>query len=514
MFEKLVKKSQETVNLEISNSSNSNPGDATSLTLNQTYSEKQNLINELQTKLNEFDELKVKEEKAIAAEPEPETELISPNEPVDKEYVMRQARMQFQLTEYDAELAKKEMLFQKMRENNYEDQLLRSSHNMQDLRSKIDSLEKEKEDLMDALRSNEATSRKAADLKRDRLKQLELEVLDLKRKEKEYARMVKLKEENEKHCERLRAEIVHIKQERVKLLKQIRSDADAFRKFRQEKEKEVTTLKALDRKRQVEIHKLQEGNTKQDAVLRRKNEEISRMQKQVREMVEKQKQVAEKRLQAFERKDSSLLGDKLRGWITQELDLSVNIAETRILLTQLIEERKEANSELTRLNKERNDLIELNNNIAKQSNNKRKLVDMDCTYVAGGPAAPSNDDQEEVERNNAIADLDSRILRLEEEIECKSIQITEIQQTVIDGDQEEKTKHIFNSVHGLMEAKVLLKHLYYTGVTAMLENKQVKAQNESTISSKYFQLFKFSAIIITFNLSPYLINYQLKRYKP
>lgn len=68
----------------------------------------------------------------------------------------------------------------------------------------------------------------------------------------------------------------------------------------------------MERKRLVEINKLQEGNTRQEAVLRRKNEEISRIQKQLRDTVEKQKQVAEKRQQAFDRKDSSSMGEKLR----------------------------------------------------------------------------------------------------------------------------------------------------------------------------------------------------------
>lgn len=83
-------------------------------------------------------------------------------------------------------------------------------------------------------------------------------------------------------------------------------------RFKQEKEKEVNQLKAIERKRLVEISKLQEGNHRQEAVLRRKNEEINRIQRQLRETLEKQKQVAEKRQQAFDRKDSSTLGDKLR----------------------------------------------------------------------------------------------------------------------------------------------------------------------------------------------------------
>lgn len=62
------------------------------------------------------------------------------------------------------------------------------------------------------------------------MRALENEVLDLKKKEKEFQKLIKLKEENEKHCEKLRQEIVHIKQERVKLIKQMKADTELFRK--------------------------------------------------------------------------------------------------------------------------------------------------------------------------------------------------------------------------------------------------------------------------------------------
>lgn len=236
--------------------------------------------------------------------------------------------MQVQLTEYDSELAKKESLFRKMMENQLSTSsaLLSSGvyggtdSSMDDLKTKIAALEKEKEELQDMLRSSDSASRKLAEAKRDRLKQLEADVLELRKKEREFVKMIKLKEDNEKHCEKLRNEIQTIKCERVKLLKQMRADTDSFRKYRQEKEKEVNQLKAMERKRLVEISKLQEGSHKQEAVLRRKNDEITRIQRQLRETLEKQKLVAEKRQQTFERKDSSTTADKLRVRILNQYD--------------------------------------------------------------------------------------------------------------------------------------------------------------------------------------------------
>lgn len=149
------------------------------------------------------------------------------------DYALRQAKMQVQLTEYDTELTKKEYLFRKMQENAMSTSLNDPLHLeacMDDLKTKIIALEKEKEELQDMLRSSSDATRKVAEQKRDRLKQLETDVLELKKNERELIKRIKLKEENEKQCEKLKNEIQMIKSERVKLIKQMRSDTDAFRK--------------------------------------------------------------------------------------------------------------------------------------------------------------------------------------------------------------------------------------------------------------------------------------------
>ena len=424
-FEKL---SKEQPSLIIDNNGEaSNDGDITN-------SQNKSLMVELQNKLGEYDQLKEKSEKSALIEDAEKQELNIIDDVADKDYALRQAQMQVQLTEYDSELMRKQVLFQKMLENNINSKL---DTQMDELKHKIESLEKEKDELLDVIRASTADSanRKLQEQKRDRLKQLESEVIDLKRKEKEFQRMTKLREENEKHCEKLKQEIMHIKQERVKLLKQMRSDTDQFRKYKQEKEKEVNHLKALERKRLVEISKLQEGNNRQEAVLRRKNEEISRIQRQLRETAEKQKQVAEKRQQAFDRKESSALGEKLRQWISNELELSVGLAEARINLNKLIEERKESAAELARLQEKLNELNE--DHSCGQPAVKRKYLgsEMDSTYIANKDPEEDNLNSISSPFKSSRHQLEQRIERIKEDIECKNVQITEIQQMVLEGDQ-------------------------------------------------------------------------------
>jgi len=396
-------------------------------------------------------------------------ELSDENQPIDKDYALRQAKMQIQLTEYDAELCKKQMLHQRMIETTSQYGMLNLNYQncMDDLKHKVELLEKEKEDLHELLKQGES-SKKAADARRDRMKQLESEVSDLKRKEKEFQKMIKLKEENEKQCEKLRQEIVNIKQERVKLIKQMRADTETFRKFRQEKEKEVNQLKALERKRLIEITKLQEGNHRQEAILRRKNEEITRIQRQLRETCEKQKQVAEKRQQAFDRKDSAM-GEKIRQWITQEIEIQVGLSEAQFTKAQLLDERKELSAELAVLQQR------LGDDGAESDEPPAKMrAGLDQTYVSSSNR--NNGDESDESR----AQLRDKIDNVKGEIECKSIQINEIQQMLLESDQDEKTKHMFNNLHGLFEAKILLKHLFPLAVQYLLDYRTKQNQYETS----------------------------------
>ena len=92
--------------------------------------------------------------------------------------------MQCKLTKYDSELAKKEST---MLKNQSSPSLLFDGSvvvfndtAMEELKTKIAALEKEKEELQDMLCSSDSASRKVAEQKRDRLKQLEEDVLKLR----------------------------------------------------------------------------------------------------------------------------------------------------------------------------------------------------------------------------------------------------------------------------------------------------------------------------------------------
>lgn len=92
---------------------------------------------------------------------------------------------------------------------------------------------------------------------------------------------------------------------------------------------------------------------------------------------------------------------------------------------KLLEERKESAMELNRL--------------------EEKVASLKDTDEMKPPAAKQpkkyyyhNNEEKEPDDEESVLQLENKIERLKEEIECKSNQINEIQQMVLDGDQGRK----------------------------------------------------------------------------
>jgi hypothetical protein len=125
--------------------------------------------------------------------------------------------------------------------------------------------------------------------------------------------------------------------------------------------------------------------------------------------------------------------------ISQEVELSVDLAETRINLNKLIDERKECAAELAKLNekiKELNTENPLMGPLVKRKNQESDAGNtpgcMDSTYSVR-PAIAIHKDDDEAQMNKAH--IQQRIERVPEEIESKNVQISEIQLMVIEGDR-------------------------------------------------------------------------------
>lgn len=101
----------------------------------------------------------------------------------------------------------------------------------------------------------------------------------------------------------------------------------------------------------------------------------------------------------------------------------MNISEARLNLGKLIEERKESAAELARLEEKLTTMHEAGES---DMDGESRQPAMKRKFAATDNAFDSDEDR---------AHLRARIDRLKEDIECKSIQINDIQQMVLEGDQ-------------------------------------------------------------------------------
>ena len=117
------------------------------LNLNNHYSSKALIFSEIHNKIGEFEKLRDKEQTNSISSYEIEELNSLSNEPAYKYYVLRQAQMQLDLGKFYNELMKKQYLHQKMLKDltqlSSKDTKLES--NMNELKSRIDLLQKEKE---------------------------------------------------------------------------------------------------------------------------------------------------------------------------------------------------------------------------------------------------------------------------------------------------------------------------------------------------------------------------------
>lgn len=203
-------------------------------------------------------------------------------------HAAKQIEKTSQLKELSTKLILKERLAQ---------QLIENMQNMAECtlvienESKISALEKEKNELLQQLKAFQEG--KAAENRRKRVQELEVQIQELKKKIQGQDRLIKMKENDFKRIETLKKEIMHMKQARVKLIRSMREDSDKFRQWKIQRERELAKLKQEDRKKQLQITQMKAMQTKQQNITKRKIEEAAALSKRLRDMMNLKKQVQE-----------------------------------------------------------------------------------------------------------------------------------------------------------------------------------------------------------------------------
>ncbi|XP_078326177.1 chromosome-associated kinesin KIF4-like isoform X2 [Crassostrea virginica] len=405
---------------------------------------------------------------SVVEEEEEENENDLPPETPDsraisKEFTLRQAKMNRELQELNRLLEKKETLATQMTLNDDQMKSLREQHEaqMKELEQQLSLAQKQREEMQQALEDakSNANANRVAEQRRKRLKELEQQISQLRKKMTEQEKMLKMKDQTDKNVCKLQGDIQGLKQQRVKLMKQMKEDSDEFRKWKQQKDKEVAQLMQKDRKRLCEIAKLQRANERQQSVLKRKSEEAAAANRRLKEALAKQKLIQAERANRLETYNSSTIGNRVRSWLSHELEVRISIREAKYHLERLLSDRKE---------------------IAKQIKDlKEKIQDeSDGPPIKKLAWLAENGDKTEV--SFEVDKMNKEITTLEGEMVLRNAQISELQQKIVDADQDIKGKISWDTLHTMVEAKCALKWLMEQAVCAKTDLTQTQGKLKDT----------------------------------
>uniref|UniRef100_A0A8C9VBB8 Kinesin family member 4 n=1 Tax=Scleropages formosus TaxID=113540 RepID=A0A8C9VBB8_SCLFO len=371
------------------------------------------------------------------------------------QHALRQAQMSKELIELNKVLALKEAFVRKMCQNDSHLEPMQTEHqeNMKGLQAAVNSLQKEKEELILALHSAKKDSNQAklSEQRRKRLQELEGQITDLKKKLMEQSKLLKLKETSLRNVAKLNQEIQAMKMQRVQLMRQMKEDSEKFRQWKQKKDKEVLQLKEKDRKRQYEMLKLERDFQKQASVLRRKTEEAAAANKRLKDALQKRSEAAEKRKDAQNRGMEGAAG-RVKSWLLNEVELLVSTEEARRHLSDLLEDRKLLAEEISQLKQKME--------AGEQPTAKRR------TFTIA-----ELESQGELE-----ASLGKQVENLQTEMDLRSAQIADLQQKVLDADNEGRVKQRWDNITTIVEAKCALKFLMSELVAAKVGNAKLESE--------------------------------------
>ncbi|KAM6253531.1 chromosome-associated kinesin KIF4A [Porphyrio hochstetteri] len=384
------------------------------------------------------------------------------------QHALCQAQMSKELLELNKALALKEALAKKMTQNDSQLESIQSQYqnNIRDLELEVNNLQKEKEELILALHvaKKDVNQAKLSERRRKRLQELEGQINELKKKLNDQSKLLKLKESTERTVCKLNQEIREMKNQRVQLMRQMKEDAEKFRHWKQQKDKEVIQLKERDRKRQYELLKLERDFQKQANVLRRKTEEAAAANKRLKDALQKQREAADKRKESQSRGMEGLAA-RIKSWLANEVEVLVSTEEARRHLADLLEDRTILAQELLQLKEK------------KEAGENPPLKIRRRTYSLADLQASELD-----------VSISKQIESLETEMALRSAQIADLQQKLLDADNGDRVKQRWDSITTTVEAKCALKYLLGELVSAKVrESKLESSFQQSKASCSDFQ---------------------------
>nr|XP_057934570.1 kinesin family member 4 isoform X2 [Doryrhamphus excisus] len=372
-------------------------------------------------------------------------------------HALRQAQLSKELIELNKVLSLKEAFVKKMCQNDSQLESVQSEHwsNVQSLQSAVDSLQKEKEDLIMALQSAKKETNQAnlSEQRRKRLQKLEGQLGDMKKKLLEQSKLLKLKESSVQKVSKLVQEIQAMKGQRTQLMRQMREDSEKFRHWKGQKDREVLQLKEKDRKRQYELLKLERDFQKQANVLRRKTEEAAAANKRLKDALQRRSEAAEKR-KDYPNRGMEGAAARVKTWLLDEVEVMVSTEEARRHLNDLLEDRKTLAQEITNLKQQ----IDTGERPAAKIRRRTLIIS-------------------ELETQGALeTPVTKQLENLKTEMELRNAQIADLQQKVLAADSEGRFKQRIDAIRNIVDAKCAIRVLVAELVSATTATAKLESE--------------------------------------
>ncbi|GER29955.1 kinesin-like protein [Striga asiatica] len=179
--------------------------------------------------------------------------------------------------------------------------------------------------------NSDGQAQKLQDTHAQKLKMLEAQIQDLKKKQENQVQLLKQKQKSDEAARKLQEEIQCIKAQKVQLHQKIKQEAEQFRLWKASREKELLQLRKEGRRNEYERHKLQALNQRQKMVLQRKTEEAALATKRLKELLEARKSSTRENSINSNGNGTNGQGNEksLQRWLDHELEVMVNVHEVR-----------------------------------------------------------------------------------------------------------------------------------------------------------------------------------------
>ncbi|KAF8098464.1 hypothetical protein N665_0266s0032 [Sinapis alba] len=349
------------------------------------------------------------------------------------EHALRQNNMGNELSELSKRLEEKES---EMKVYGVGTETIRQhfEKKMMELEKEKRTVQVERDLLLAEVEKLAASSDRQAQVARDshaqKLKALETQISNLKKKQENQVEALKQKQKSEDAAKRLQAEIQCIKAQKVQLQHKMKQEAEQFRQWKASQEKELLQLKKEGRKTEHERLKLETLNRRQKMVLHRKTEEAAMATKRLKELLESRKSSVAANGQP---PTKQVNGKTLQKWIDNELEVMTKVHQVRSQYEKQIQVRAALAEELTSLKRE-----------------------MD---FASSPHQEKNGQFRFLSQKTRL----ERIASLESMLDVSSNALTAMASQLSEAEEREHNLHTktrWNSIKSMTDAKCLLQYVF------------------------------------------------------